>query len=114
MALWVRATNEWKCVVAGLRVDKTMGGAPSTLPVRYLGRGFFAISETVPGDVAEKSEQGFPQALAVTFLIDSDSGTVKERSESFIYDHNPTVNVPESWISRYKLQSEQAAPSNGG
>jgi hypothetical protein len=114
MSLWVRANNEWKCVVAGLRVDKTMGGAPSWLPVRYLGGGFFAITETVAGDVAEKSKQGFPQALAVTFLIDSNSEKVKERSEAFVYDHNPPVRVPEKWITRYKLKSEQAGSSNGG
>ena len=114
MALWVRANNDWKCVVAGLRIDKTMGGAPPVLPVRYLGGGFFAITETVPGEVVEKSQRGFPQALAVTFLIDSNGGKVKERSESFIYDHNPPVRVPESWIDRYKLNSEQAGSSNGG
>ena len=109
MALWVRANNEWKCVVAGLRIDKTMGGAPSSLPLRYLGGGFFAITETVYGEVAEKSERGFPQALAVTFLIDSNSGMVKERSESFIYDHNPTVKVLNSWVNRYKLQESKQA-----
>ena len=107
MALWVRANNEWMCLVAGLRVDKTMGGAPSALPVRYVGGGYFAITETVPGDVAENSERGFPQALGVTFLIDSNSGKVKERSEAFIYDHNPPVRVPKSRITRYKLKSEQ-------
>ena len=112
MALWTRTNNEWKCLIAGLRIDKTMGGAPSSLPALYLGRGLFAITETVPGDVAEKSDRGFPQAFAVTFLIDSNSGKVKERSEAFIYDHNPPVRVPEGWISRYKLRSEQVAPPN--
>lgn len=105
MALWVRANNEWKCLVAGLRVDKTMGGAPPTLPLRYMGGGFFAITETVPGDVAEKSERGFPQALAVTFLIDSNNDKVMERSETFVYDHNPPVKVPEAWMGRYKLKN---------
>lgn len=98
MALWVRTNNDWKCIVAGLHIHKTMGGAPPRLPLRYLGGGYFAITETVPGDVLEKSERGFPQALAVTFLIDSNSGKVKERSESFVYDHTPTVKVPDSWI----------------
>jgi hypothetical protein len=104
MALWVRANNEWKCVVAGLRVVKTMGGAPSALPVRYLGNGFFAVSETLPGDISETSKEGFPQALAATFLIDSNGGKVKERSDAFVYDHNPPVRVPDRWITRYKLK----------
>jgi hypothetical protein len=114
MALWVRANNEWKCVVAGLRVVKTMGGAPSTLPVRYLGNGFFAISETLPGDISENSKEGFPQALAATFLIDSNGGKVKERSDAFVYDHNPPVRVPDRWITRYKLKFEKDCASKGG
>lgn len=106
MALWVREKAGWKCVVPHVRVDKTFGGAFPSLPVRYLGSGCFAVSETVPGDVAEKSKDGFPQARAVTFLIDSKDCKVRERSESFIYDHNPTVVVPKEWASRYKIKSE--------
>jgi hypothetical protein len=113
MALWLRQDNGWKCLVAGLRVDKTFGGAPPSLPALYLGNGLFAITETVPGHVKEESKDGFPQARAVTFLIDSMDGKVKERSESFVYDHNPPVRVPASWLMRYKIKSEQAVPSDG-
>lgn len=45
-------------------------------------------------------------ARAVTFLIDSKDCKVKERSESFIDDHNPTVAVPKEWASRYNFKSE--------
>lgn len=105
MALWVKEKAGWKCVVPHVRVDKTFGGALPCLPVRYLGSGWFAVSETVPGDVPEKTKEGFPQARAVTFLIDSRDCKVKERSDSFIYDHNPTVVVPKEWASRYKIES---------
>ena len=108
MALWVRDHAGWRCVVPHVRIDKTFGGAFPWLPVRYLGEGLFAISETVPGRVTEESDEGFPQARAVTFLIDSSDGTVKERSESFIYDHTPPVRVPENWRTKYKIRSEQA------
>ncbi len=110
MALWVRADNEWKCLISGLRIRKTMGGAPPALPFRYLGGGLFAFSETVPGEVDEMSESGYPQALAATFLLDSGDGKVKDRSESFVYDHNPPVKIPEAWVTRYKLKLEKAVP----
>ena len=98
MALWLRQDNGWKCLVAGLHVDKTFGGAPPSLPALYLGNGLFAITETVPGCVKEKSKDGFPQARAVTFLIDSMDGKVKERSESFVYDQNPPVKPDDMFI----------------
>ena len=106
MALWVRDNKGWKCVVPRVRVDKTFGGAFPGMPVRYLGEGLFAVSETVPGAVTEKSKNGFPQARAVTFLIDSKDCKVKERSRSFVYDHNPPIVVPKEWATRYKIKSE--------
>jgi hypothetical protein len=109
MALWVRQNDQWKCLVSGLCVDKTFGGAFPALPARYLGNGFFAITETVPGVVKEKSKDGFPQARAVTFLIDSKDGKMKERSESFVYDQNPPVKVSESWLTSYNIKNEQDA-----
>lgn len=51
MALWLRQDNGWKCLVAGLRVVKTFGGAPPSLPALYLGNGLFAITEKVPWHV---------------------------------------------------------------
>jgi hypothetical protein len=84
-----------------------MGGAFPRLPAQYLGDGLFAVAETVPGTVSEKSKDGFPQARAVTFLIDSKDGKVKERSEAYIYDHNPPIVVPKVWVNRYKIRSEQ-------
>ncbi|MGI9242166.1 MAG: hypothetical protein ACR2RV_15310 [Verrucomicrobiales bacterium] len=118
MALWVREGDRWKCLFSNLRVMKTFGGAFPALPVRYLGGGYFAVSETVPGEVEERTEEGFPQALAVTFLIDSKQGTIKERSSSYRYDHTPPVQVPKSWIERYKLkgvvyESEQHKTTQG-
>ena len=110
MALWVKDAAEWRCVVASVRVDKTMGGAFPRLPARYLGDGLFAVTETLPGEVASESKDGFPQARAATFLIDSKDGKVKQRSDAFLYDHNPPVTVPKDWATRYKIKSEQAAP----
>ena len=112
MALWVWDGAGWRCIVSSVRIDKTMGGAFPRLPAQYLGDGLFAVAETVPGTVSEKSKDGFPQARAVTFLIDSKDGKVKERSEAYIYDHNPPIIVPKDWANRYKIQSEQAASSN--
>jgi hypothetical protein len=106
MALWVRKDNEWKCLLMGVRVDKTFGGQPPSLPVSYMGQGFFAVTETVPGKVSERSAKGLPQARAVTFLIDSESGKVRERGESFVYEHNPPVKVPKAWVERYQLKGE--------
>ena len=106
MALWVRRDEKWTCLVSGLSVEKTFGGVFPWLPVRYLGNGLFAVSETVPGEVLEKSKEGYPQARAVTFLIDSRDGKVKGRSKCFIYDHNPPIRIPEEWKKRYNITVE--------
>ena len=107
MALWVRRDEKWTCLVSGLSVGKTFGGVFPWLPVRYLGSGLFAVSETVPGEVLEKSKEGYPQARAVTFLIDSKDGKVKGRSKCFIYDHNPPIRIPEEWKKRYNIKDDQ-------
>ena len=109
MALWIRDASGWRCVVSGVRVDKTMGGAPARLPVRYLGDGLFAVAETLPGDVAGKSKDGFPQARAATFLVDSKDGKVKERSDAYVYDHNPPISIPRDWANRYKIKSNDSS-----
>ena len=106
MALWVRRDEKWTCLVSGLSVEKTFGGAAPMLPACYLGNGLFAVSETVPGDVPEKEQKGYPKARAVTFLIDSKDGKVKGRSKSFIYDHNPPIRIPEEWKKRYNITVE--------
>jgi len=114
MSLWILNDGSWKCLLANLRVDKTMGGAPPHMPVLYVGSGLFALSETVPGKVEEKSKDGFPQALAVTFLLDSKTEGIKDRSDSFAYDSNPPVRIPDAWIERYKIQKiEQAGGCDG-
>ncbi len=105
MALWVRENEGWKCIVTNVTISKTFGGAFPTFPVQYLGNGMFAISETVPEKIEEKSDRGFPLAIAVTYLIDSRDGRLKERSEKFVYDHNPPVRVPEEWLTKYKLEA---------
>lgn len=108
-SLWVRGDEVWRCVVLNVRILKTFGAGFPGLPVRYFGNGLFAIAETVPGEVDEESAEGFPQARAVTFLIDSRDGTVKERSETFVYAQVPSVRVPDDWVDRYKLKREPAA-----
>lgn len=107
MALWVRRDEAWTCLVTGMNVEKTFGGAAPGFPARYLGNGLFAVSETLPVEVMEKSEEGYPQARAVTFLIDSKDGKVKGRSECFVYDHNPPIRIPEEWKKRYNIKDDQ-------
>jgi hypothetical protein len=51
--------------------------------------------------------KGYPQASAVTFLIDSKDGKVKGRSECFVYDHNPPIRIPEEWKKRYNIKDDQ-------
>lgn len=48
MGLWILKDGKWKCLLAGRRVDKTMGGARPHMPVLYIANGGFAFSETVP------------------------------------------------------------------
>ena len=104
MALWIKDDSGWRCIVPGVRVYKTMGGAPARLPAQYLGDGLFAIAETLPGEVSGKSKDGFPQARAATFLVDSKDGKVKERSDAYVYDHNPPIRIPGEWAKRYKIK----------
>lgn len=112
MGLWVREGGRWKCMLTGLRVEKTFGGATPHLPARYLGGGLFAVSETVPERIQEKKDGLFPQALAVTFLLDTKKGEIIERSKSFIYDHTPPVKVPDLWKKRYQLKQIEDGSGN--
>jgi hypothetical protein len=112
MALWVMDDAGWRCIVTSVRIDKTMGGAPAMLPAQYLGDGLFAVAETVPGTVPDKSKDGFPQARAVTFLIDSKDVKVKERSDAYVYDHNPPLSIPKEWANRYKIRSEDGSSNH--
>lgn len=100
MSLWIHSGETWECFLQGLRVNKTFGGMPPHLPVKYLGKGFFAFSQTTPNDEEQKPEDRFPQARAVTYLLDSKSAEVIARSKSFRYDHTPPVKVPPEWYSR--------------
>ncbi|MCW1884891.1 hypothetical protein OKA04_09135 [Luteolibacter flavescens] len=104
MSLWVRRGDDWKCLLQSLAVSKTFGGMPPRLPVRYLGKGFFAFSETTPGEEKELPGDKFPQARAITYLLDSKSGAVIARSESFRYDHNPPVKIPAEWYARIGME----------
>lgn len=108
MGLWVLQDGKWKCLLNHLRIDKTFGGAPPHLPLQYLGHGLFAFAKTVSGTVDQKSEDGFPQALAVTFLLDSKRGSIVARSKAYVYDHTPPVVIPDSWHKRYKLEKVSA------
>jgi len=99
MSLWLHDQDDWHPLLQGVHVFKTFGGMPAHLPVQYLGRGFFAVTQTVPGTVKEKMDDRIPQALAVTFLLDSRQGKMVARSENFIYSENPPVKIPENWAT---------------
>lgn len=100
MSLWIRKQNIWECFLNGIRVNKTMGGQPSRLPLRYMGNGWFAFSQTAPHDTEEKSTDRFPTAYAITYLLDSKTGKITDRGEAFIYEHNPPVEIPAEWYQR--------------
>ncbi len=100
MALWLHRQDHWECLIYGIRVDKTFGGAAPILPVRYMGNGWFAFSQTAPADSDQKSERGLPTAYAITYLLNSKTGEIEARSEAFLYDHNPPVKIPEEWYAR--------------
>ena len=104
MALWIRRGDSWECLLQGIRVNKTFGGMPPGLPVRYLGKGFFAFSQTAP--VAEEQKPGdkFPVARAVTYLLDSKSGEVVARSEGFRYSENPPLRIPSEGQARIGVE----------
>lgn len=104
MSLWVRRNDQWECLLQSLRVHKTFGGVAPHLPVKYLGKGFFAFSQTTPKEEKELAEGVFPQARAIAYLLDSKSGKVVARSESFLYNHNPPVNIPAEWYSRIGIE----------
>src|SRR5690606_30500181 len=76
MSLWIRRKDDWECLFQNIRVDKTFGGAPPHLPVRYLGNGFFAFSQTAPGKVEQGEDDRFPMALAIPYLLDSKGGGI--------------------------------------
>ena len=109
MALWVRRKDSWECLISGIRVTKTFGGAPPRLPVLYLGKEYFAFSQTAPGEIKQKSDDRFPVALAITYLLNSSNGEIVKRSEAFRYDQNPPVKVPPEW---YPLIGVKPLPEN--
>lgn len=105
MSLWIQRGNGWECLFQCLHVNKTFGGAPPHLPVRYLGNGFFAFSQTAPGGEEQRPEDKFPRARAITYLLDSRSGEIIARGEVFRYDHTPPVKVPPEWLARIGVKS---------
>jgi len=110
MSLWLHEQDGWHPLLQGVHVFKTFGGMPAHLPVQYLRRGFFAVTQTVPGTVKEEKQDRIPQAQAVTFLLDSRQGKIVARSENFIYSENPPVKIPENWaklISATKINQSQ-------
>ncbi|HEY1122066.1 MAG TPA: hypothetical protein VGE67_10720 [Haloferula sp.] len=100
MSLWILRGDRWECLLQSLHVNKTFGGMPPHLPEKYLGKGFFAFSQTTPNEEKELEGDKFPKARAITYLLDSKSGKVIARSESFRYDHTPPVKIPPEWYSR--------------
>lgn len=108
MALWIRRADHWECLLSGIQIDKTFGGMPPSLPVRYLGKGYFAFAKTAPGEVKDK-EPGFrfPTALAITCLLDSNTGEIRERSAAYRYEANPPLKIPQKW---YALTGTTAPP----
>ncbi len=105
MTLWIREGELWKAVAFNVHVVKTFGGAPPRLPVSYLGKGLFAVTETLPGEIEERDKENLnlPQALAATFLIDSKSASVLARSEAFLYSENPPIRIPDDWEKRFGI-----------
>ena len=108
--LWLRQADQWKCQLANISTRKTFGGVMSHLAVRYLGKGLFAFAETAPDETEEKSEDGFPQAYAITYLLDSKNDKILERTPSYLYNHNPPVKPDPSWAAKYQLPSVQEDP----
>lgn len=103
MSLWIRQGDQWKCQLSNISTQKTFGGAFRWLAIRYLGKGLFAFAETVPGETEEKSAKGFPQAYAITYLLDSKNDRILERSPAYLYDHNPPVKPDKEWFTKYEL-----------
>jgi len=95
--------DQWKCQLSNISTKKTFGGAFPWLAVRYLGKGLFAFAETAPGETEEKSAEGFPQAYAITYLLDSKNDRILERSPAYLYDHNPPVKPEKEWFTKYEL-----------
>ncbi len=94
--------GEWRPVISDVHIVKTFGGAPPRLPVNYLGSGRFAVAKTVKDEVevpktTSEYEAMFGAAEAVTMLIDGPSGKVLRQTEPFIYNHNPTPQIPDDW-----------------
>ena len=100
MALWLRRGESWECLLHDIHVSKTFGGAPPYLPVLYLGNGYFAFSKTIRFSDEDEGPNRFPTAQAITYLLDSSSGRIIDRSPAFQYDHNPPVKIPEEWYTR--------------
>ena len=111
MSLWFHEQDGWHPLLQGVKVEKPFGGLAPWLPVQYLGKGFFAVSQTAPGTVKQKEDDRIPQALAVTFLLDSWQGKIVARSENFIYSHNPPVKIPENWATI--ISAKNITPSRG-
>lgn len=115
MSLWIFDEGRWNCLLEGVHVNKTFGGAPPSLPIRYVGNKRFLVTETVAGEVKELSPEKphLPQALAVTFLIDLKEGRILARGPAFRYSENPPVKAPEDWKEKFGLLDMKWLESDG-
>lgn len=102
-SLWFRPDDgKWNQVIRDVHIVKTFGGAPPSLPVRYVGDGRFAVAKTVLDEVevpetTPRDEVGFGAAVAVTMLIDGVTAKTLKESAPHTYNHNPTAEIPDAW-----------------
>jgi len=101
--LWYKPPDcRWFPVIRKVHVFKTFGGMPPLLPVAYLGNRRFAVARTVRDDVPGRPGEKraiIPWALCSTLLIDGMTGRTLEETEPVIYDHNPSLEIPDRWWS---------------
>lgn len=99
-SLWYRPQREpWRAVIKNVKINKTFGGRAPFLPVRYLGEDRFAVARTIDKGPEEQHADGkqFPQAYAVTMLLNGRTGEVLKESDPYLYDHNPPLRIPAAW-----------------
>ena len=104
--LWYKPANGiWLLVINNVYIIKTFGGFHSHLPVKYVEKGKFLVSETIPDTyVSNNPPETFPEAKMRVLLIDCISGKIIDRAGAVIYNHNPYIFIPEQWIERYNLK----------
>ncbi|MCU0780239.1 MAG: hypothetical protein MUF04_03950 [Akkermansiaceae bacterium] len=114
----VAEAEDWRLVIDKVPVVKTFGGVMPWLPVRYMGRGRFAVARTIRDDIpvppfVPEDERMFGAAEAVTMLLDGRTGKVLKTTAPYYYNHNPPLRIGEAWWSdalRPKPPEEKPPP----